>query len=231
MLTLRPSKERGYFDHGWLKTHHSFSFASYIDPNHVGFRSLRVINEDYVAADSGFPTHPHRDMEILTYVVSGTLTHADSMGNERELKAGEVQVMTAGTGLTHSEYNASTEEDVHMLQIWIKPRAHGLTPQYDQRAFSDADKREGWVTLASADTETLTIQQDATVLATIIPANSVRTYNLSAERHAWVQVVRGSIEVNGTSLNAGDGAALSDVSEVALTSGAQDTELLLFDLS
>lgn len=233
MLTLRPSNERGHFDHGWLDTYHSFSFAAYRDPRHVGFRTLRVINEDTVAPGAGFPTHPHRDMEILTYVTQGTLAHRDSMGHEELLRAGEVQVMTAGTGITHSEYNASASEPVKLLQIWIHPRENDLTPRYDQRAFSAADKRAGWVTIAApeADGEALTIAQDTRVLATLVSPETSRSYALAPERHAWVQVVAGTAEVNGVTLSAGDGAAVSDATEVLVKTADEEVELLLFDLA
>lgn len=233
MLTRRPSEQRGHFDHGWLDTYHSFSFADYRDPQHMGFRTLRVINEDTVAPGAGFPTHPHRDMEILTYVTHGTLAHRDSMGHEALLSAGEVQVMTAGSGITHSEYNASDREPVKLLQIWIRPREPGLTPRYDQRAYAEADKRAGWVTIASPEDgdEALTIAQDTRVLATLLPAQTSRSYSLAPDRHAWLQVVVGTIAVNGVALSAGDGLAISAEPEVLANTTYQEAEVLLFDLA
>lgn len=231
MMTLRPSAERGGGDHGWLQSKHSFSFADYYDPAHMAFRSLRVINEDYVAPSNGFPRHPHRDMEIVTYVISGALEHQDSMGNREIIHAGEMQVMHAGTGITHSEYNPSATETVHLLQIWLLPERGGLTPGYLQKSFGDARRDRLCLVAARGGREgALPIHQDVALYACILSPGATLALPLAAGRHAWVQVVAGEIAVNGTVLHAGDGAALSQEPQVALGS-TTGGELLVFDLA
>jgi len=231
MITVRKSEKRGFFDHGWLKTHHTFSFDRYYDPAHVQFRDLRVINEDTIAPGTEFPTHPHRDMEIITYVLDGELTHRDSMGHEATLRRDEVQAMTAGAGITHSESNRSKTEAAHILQIWIFPRSHGLTPAYRDKRFEPEEKRGQWRLIASphGDQDSLKINQDVSLYASILRAGNDLEHRLGAGRHAWLQVARGSVELNGTPLKQGDGAAISD--EAVLTVKAiDDAEVLLFDL-
>jgi redox-sensitive bicupin YhaK (pirin superfamily) len=234
MITVRRSEDRGRFDHGWLDTRHTFSFAGYHDPAQMGFRSLRVINEDVVAAGEGFGRHGHRDMEILSYVLSGTLSHADSTGGRVDLVPGEVQRMTAGTGVEHSEMNGSATEPVHFLQIWILPDRRGLRPGYEQKAFPDAARRGRLLLLASPDGSegSLTIHQDARVLATLLAKGEAAAGAVQPGRHAWVQVVRGEAVVNGETLRAGDGAALSEERRVSLVGqGTGLAEVLVFDLA
>jgi redox-sensitive bicupin YhaK (pirin superfamily) len=235
MMTVRRSEDRGRFDHGWLDTRHTFSFADYRDERFMGFSDLRVINEDRVRAGEGFGTHGHRDMEILSYVLEGELGHRDSMGNGSVIRPGELQRMSAGTGVTHSEMNPSRDRAVHFLQIWILPRERGLAPGYEQRAFPEGERRGRLRLVASADGRdgSLTIHQDASVLAGILaPGDRVR-HPIAAGRAAWVQVARGEVAVNGERLRAGDGAAAVD--EVALDlagvpGAGEDAELLVFDL-
>jgi redox-sensitive bicupin YhaK (pirin superfamily) len=232
MIRVRRAQDRGHFNHGWLDTWHTFSFADYRDPEHMGFRALRVINEDRVAAGAGFGTHGHRDMEIVTYVLSGQLEHRDSMGNGEVIRPGEVQHMTAGTGVLHSEFNPSAAEPVHLYQIWIRPDRHGHVPGYAQRDFSGVDKRGKFVPLVSPDgaAGSLAIHQDVTLyLADVTPGQPL-SFALRPGRHAWVQVVRGNLEVNATSLSASDGAAISDEAELTFTAQAP-AEVLLFDLA
>ena len=232
MITVRKSADRGSFDHGWLDTKHTFSFASYHDPRHMAYRSLRVINEDVVAPGEGFGTPPHRDMEIITYVVSGQLEHRDSLGTGDVIRRGDVQAMSAGSGLTHSEFNPSPEEPVHLLQIWIMPAKRGATPTYDQKRFDDDSKRNRLAALASGNGHdgALRIGQDATMFATLLDSGKDLTHPLAPGRGAWVQVISGTVDVNGTTLAAGDGAAVEGEPEVRLASKA-DSELLLFDLA
>lgn len=238
MITLRRSAERGHFDHGWLDTRHTFSFAGYQDPAHMGFRHLRVINEDVVQADNGFGTHPHRDMEIVTYILEGALEHRDSMGNTGVISAGEVQRMTAGTGITHSEYNKSSTEPVHLMQIWITPAETGLTPSYEQRTLLDPAAGSGGPEaahvqlVASPDAEdgSLLIHQDVRLYAVTLEAGGPTQIALRPGRHAWLQVTRGRLTLNGVDLSQGDGAAVSD--EASLDLQAVDAaEALLFDLN
>jgi redox-sensitive bicupin YhaK (pirin superfamily) len=234
MITVRRSEDRGRFDHGWLDTRHTFSFAGYQDEEHMGFRSLRVINEDRVKPGQGFGRHGHRDMEILSYVLAGGLAHEDSTGGEGVLRPGEVQRMTAGSGVLHSEFNASAEEPVHFLQIWILPDRAGHAPSYEQRPFPEAERRGRLRLVASPDGAdgSLTIHQDARVLATVLAPGEAARLPLAPGRHAWVQVARGELAVNGTPLRAGDGAALSGEPEVALAGrGAGPAEALVFDLA
>jgi len=232
MITIRKSEERGHFDLGWLDTYHTFSFDQYYDPAHMHFRTLRVINEDRVAAGQGFPTHSHRDMEIITYILSGALEHRDSMGNGSVIRPGDVQRMSAGTGVAHSEYNPSESEGVHLLQIWIMPRERNLPPGYEQKAFTEDERRGRWRLVASPDGRdgSVTIQQDARLYATIADANSTIELSLDANRYGWAQVARGTVSMNGVELKQGDGAALRNESLIKLTAH-DDAEVLLFDLA
>ena len=232
MLTLRRAHDRGHFDHGWLDTYHTFSFADYYDPAHMGFRHLRVINEDRVQPGHGFPTHGHRDMEILTYVLEGALEHKDSLGNGSVIRPGDVQRMSAGTGVTHSEYNPSKSESVHLLQIWIVPERRGLQPSYEQKAFRDAEKRGQLRLIASRDARdhSVTIHQDVDVYATILDGERTVTHQLRPGRHAWVQVARGAVVLNDQRLEVSDGAAVSDEPTLRIAA-ATAAEVLLFDLA
>jgi redox-sensitive bicupin YhaK (pirin superfamily) len=229
MITIRKGGDRGHFDHGWLDTYHTFSFADYHDPAHMGFRALRVINDDRVEAGRGFGTHGHRDMEIITYVLDGELSHQDSMGNGSVIRPGEVQRMSAGTGVTHSEKNAS-DELVHLLQIWILPERHGITPSYEQKVFPAAE-RDGHLRLvASRDGRdgSLTIHQDADLYTVTLRDGASVTHDVRPGRYGWVQVARGTVTVNGQPLTAGDGAAIEAEPRVTI---AGDGEVLLFDLA
>ena len=232
MITIRKAEDRGHFDFGWLDTYHTFSFGEYYDPEFMGFRSLRVINEDRVAPRNGFPMHGHRDMEIITYVLEGQLEHRDSMGNGSVIRPGEVQRMTAGTGVTHSEANSSETVPVHLLQIWILPGTRGLKPGYEQKTFTEDNKRNQLRLIAAPDGHAgaVTIHQDATVYAGVLELNQKVIHALSSGRHAWIQVARGAITINGTKLNQGDGAAVSNESDVTLV-GSDSSEVLLFDLA
>jgi len=232
MIQIRGSEERGHAEHGWLDSRHTFSFADYYDPSHMGFRALRVINEDRVAPARGFGTHPHRDMEIVTYVISGTLQHRDSMGNGSLIKPGEVQRMSAGTGITHSEMNPSPNEPVHLLQIWLLPERQGLTPSYEQKEFAETQRRDTLKLVASHDGRngSVTIHQDVDLYGSLLSPGVTVELPLRPGRNAWVQVVRGALDVNGTTLAAGDGAAVATEQSVRL-SAARDSELLLFDLA
>ncbi len=232
MIVVRPASERGVAKLDWLDSRHTFSFDQYYDPRHLGFRSLRVINEDRVAPRGGFPTHPHRDMEIVTYVLEGALEHRDSMGNGSVIRPGEVQRMSAGSGITHSEYNPSPSESVHLLQIWIRPLEKGIEPSYEQRDFSPQLASGELVTVASSRGAdgAVVIQQDAELLAARLKAGARATHALAAGRHAWLQVARGTVEVNGVKLGAGDGAAVSDTGALNI-SALSDSEFLLFDLA
>ena len=232
MLTIRPSSERGHADHGWLDSYHSFSFANYHDPRHMGFRSLRVINEDRVAPGRGFPSHPHRDMEIISYVLEGELEHRDDMDNGSVIRPGDVQLMSAGSGVIHSEQNHSGEMPVHFLQIWIHPQQQGITPGYEQSFFPAEEKRGTLRLLASPDGRdaSVTIHQDACLYATLLETGDEVVHRTSRERHLWTQVVRGSIKANGTLLQQGDGAAVSAESQITLI-GQNSAEVLLFDLA
>jgi redox-sensitive bicupin YhaK (pirin superfamily) len=235
MIAIRRSEERGRFDHGWLDTRHTFSFADYHDPEHMGFRALRVVNEDVVAPGQGFGTHGHRDMEILSYVLSGTLAHRDSTGAEGRLVPGEVQRMSAGTGVRHSELNGSTSEPVHFLQIWLLPDRPGHRPGYEQRAFPEAERRGKLRLLASPDGAggSLTIHQDARVWGALLGEGEAVEHRLAPGRHAWVQLVRGALLANGERLGAGDGAALSGELLLRLegAGGEAAAEVLVFDLA
>jgi redox-sensitive bicupin YhaK (pirin superfamily) len=233
MITLRPAAERGHFDHGWLDTRHTFSFAGYHDPAHMGFRALRVINQDRVRPGQGFGTHGHRDMEILSWVLEGALAHRDSTGGSGVLRPGEVQRMSAGTGVTHSEFNGSRDEEVHFLQVWIVPDRPGHRPSYEQREVPATERRGALRLLASPDGAdgSTTIHRDARVYASLLPERAVLRHPLAPGRGAWVQVARGRVEVNGALLGPGDGAALEGEEAVVLTGrSAEEAELLLFDL-
>lgn len=228
MIQIRPSEERGRNKLSWLDTHFTFSFDQYYDPEYEQFRSLRVLNEDVVAPGKGFGMHPHRDMEILTWVLDGSLEHRDNMGTSAVVRPGELQHMTAGTGVMHSEFNPSPKTPVHLLQIWITPEKRGLKPAYEQLAFSDSELR-GKFNLVAGPKAPVTIRQDADLYVARLDANSEASHTLEKGRHAWVQVARGRVTVNGKNLKAGDGAAISDEPEVRVT--AKDSaEVLLFDL-
>jgi redox-sensitive bicupin YhaK (pirin superfamily) len=233
MITLRPSAERGHADYGWLNTHYTFSFADYQSPRHMGFRSLRVINEDWVQPGKGFGTHPHRDMEIITYVLEGALSHKDSMGTGSTMRPGDVQRMSAGTGVLHSEFNHSRTEPVHLLQIWILPNRYGVTPSYEQKTFTDQEKLNRLRLIASSGGEdrSVTIHQDAKVYAALLDKGKTVRHDLGAGRGAWVQVVKGEISVNGQTLTAGDGSAVEQEGKVEIAGGAPQSEVLLFDLA
>ena len=232
MLTLRPSQERGYADHGWLKSFHSFSFAGYYDPAHMGWGNLRVINEDWIAPAKGFGTHGHRDMEIVTYVLQGALAHKDSMGNVKAIPHGDVQRMSAGTGVQHSEFNHAPNDTTHLLQIWIEPNVLGVTPSYEQTTFAQASKNGRLCLVASPDGAqgSVTLHADARLYAGLFDGGQTATLDLAAGRKAYVHLVRGAIKVNGVALHTGDAALLDDETRVALTE-AQDAEVLVFDLS
>lgn len=235
MLRVRKAGERGHADHGWLDSWHTFSFAEYHDPEHMGFRGLRVINEDVVAPGQGFGMHPHRDMEIVTLVLSGALEHKDSLGNGEVLRPGELQRMTAGSGILHSEFNPSDREPVHLYQIWIKPSQKGLTPSYEQRAFDPAARRNRLQLVAApagteVSGEVLAIQTDARLYLGALDAGTELSLDLSPDRHAWVQILNGQAQVNDQTLVAGDAMALSNETRVALQ-GVTAAELLLFDLA
>jgi redox-sensitive bicupin YhaK (pirin superfamily) len=231
MISVRRSEERGHFDHGWLDTRHTFSFAEYLDPRFMGFRDLRVINEDRVQPGEGFGTHGHRDMEILSYVLEGQLAHRDSLGHGETLRPGEVQRMSAGTGVRHSEYNGSATSRVHFLQIWILPERAGIAPGYEQKAFP-ADERRGRLRLVAAPggpDGALSIHQDVRVYAGLLAPGERARLELAPGRGAWVQVARGKVRVNGVELGAGDGAALEEEASVEVE-GVEDAEVLAFDL-
>jgi quercetin 2,3-dioxygenase len=230
-INIRGSKERGFANHGWLKSHHSFSFGEYYDPEHMGFRSLRVINDDRIAPKGGFPMHPHRDMEIFSYVVSGSIHHEDSMGNQRTLKRGEIQLMSAGKGIRHSEYNPSHEEELHLLQIWLIPNTLGLTPSYTewQRADDQAEFEKVLVISPDGRDSSAIIHQDAFIYLVKLSAEKEISHKLENGRGMWIQVIKGSVSVAGAELHAGD--ALSTESPDLYTLKAQaGTELILFDL-
>ncbi len=232
MVTIRRAEDRGHFDHGWLNTYHTFSFAGYHDPDHMGFRGLRVINEDRVQPGEGFGTHPHRDMEIITYVLDGGLQHRDSMGNGSVIRPDDVQRMSAGTGVTHSEFNASKEKPVHFLQIWLLPSRRGIRPGYEQTTFSRAEKDGKLRLIASPDGRdgSVTIHTDALVYAGFFGKGVGADLPLPAGRYAWIQVARGQARVNGHDLKAGDGAALSGEPSVKI-GGVDASEVLVFDLA
>jgi hypothetical protein len=231
MLSLRRADERGYADHGWLKSFHSFSFAEYHDPDHMGFGPLRVINEDRVAAGMGFGTHGHRDMEIISYVLGGELAHKDSMGNGSVIRPGDVQRMSAGTGVMHSEFNHAKSQTTHFLQIWIQPNVRGIAPGYEEKRFEAAEKRGRLRLIASPDGAdgSVTIHQDARVYAGLFDGDESATHEVAVSRRAYVHVARGSVQLNGTPLAAGDAARWIGAGRLTLAGGG-DAEVLVFDL-
>jgi redox-sensitive bicupin YhaK (pirin superfamily) len=235
MITIRPSEDRGHTKIGWLDSWHSFSFDRYFDPEHTSFRSLRVINEDFVAPGAGFPMHAHRDMEILTYILEGALEHKDSMGNGSAIRPGEVQRMTAGTGVMHSEFNSSGDQPVHLLQIWIMPERMQLTPGYEQKTFSKESMAGTWRLLAAREPRdgSLTIHQDAELYGTRLRGGEKLSYTLKPGRHAWLQVADGALDLDGVAIHAGDGAAISNqpAFTLSVSTGSPDAEVLLFDLA
>jgi len=232
MITLRRGSERGYVDFGWLRSFHSFSFGDYYDPRHMGFSSLRVINEDRVAAGSGFPTHGHRDMEIVSYVLEGELAHKDSMGNGSVIRPGDVQRMSAGTGVRHSEYNHARDATTHFMQIWIVPNQQGLAPSYEERNFPAAEKRGRMRLVASPDgaEDSLHLHQDARMYVTLLDGDEAIEQALNPTRRAYVHVARGDVEVNGEKLAAGDAAMLTSEKQLTLRNG-RNAEVLTFDLA
>ena len=232
MLTIRKANERGRADHGWLKSHHTFSFADYYDPAHMGFGQLRVINDDHIAPDRGFGTHPHRDMEIITYVLDGALAHKDSMGNGSEMRPGDVQRMSAGTGVTHSEFNPSPDTPVHLRQIWILPDARGLEPGYEQKHFS-AEQKRGQLRLLASKTGrdgAVSLNQDVDLYAGLLTGEETMKYSVRSGRDVWVHVARGALKLNGESLEAGDGASITESCDLTFTEGS-DAEVLVFDMA
>src|SRR5579871_241872 len=233
MITLRPADQRGQADYGWLHTRYTFSFADYYDPKHMHFRSLRVINEDHVEPGHGFGTHPHRDMEIITYVLEGALAHKDSMGTGSTIRPGEVQRMSAGTGVLHSEFNHSPSEEVHLLQIWIMPERKGIEPSYEQKEFSRDSKLNRLRLVASPHGEdgSVSIHQDARLYASVLEAGKSVRHELQSGSYAWVQVARGEISLNGAILKAGDGAGVERETALEITGSAPNSEFLLFDLA
>jgi redox-sensitive bicupin YhaK (pirin superfamily) len=232
MISIRHSDERGGGDYGWLNTRHTFSFDQYHDPRFMGFRSLRVINEDVVAPGRGFPTHPHRDMEIITYVLEGALEHQDSLGTGSVIPPGDGQRMSAGRGIRHSEMNASAEEPVHLLQIWLKPDSAGHEPGYEQKTFANQEKRGRLRLIASPDGKdgSVTIHQDARLYVTLLSPGDEVTHALTKGRYAWLQVAKGAVELNGKPLQQGDGAGVSDEPMLSIRA-TKDAEVLLFDLA
>ena len=232
MLTVRKSQERGYADHGWLRSFHSFSFAGYYDPAHMGFGNLRVINEDRVAAGGGFGTHGHKDMEIISYVLSGELAHKDSMGNVKSIPPGDVQRMSAGRGVQHSEFNHMADETTHFLQIWIEPKERGVAPGYEQKKFDDAEKRGKLRLVASPDGAegSVSMNADARLFAGLIDGDEKASLTLDPKRKSYVQLVRGELEVNGQKLSGGDAAMIEGESKIELGAG-KDAEVLVFDLA
>jgi len=231
MKMIRRANERGHAEHGWLDTYHTFSFADYYDPNWMGFRSLRVINDDLVMPAMGFGTHPHRDMEIITYVLSGALQHKDSMGNGRIIRPGEVQYMAAGTGIQHSEFNPSKDEAVHLLQIWILPERKGLKPRYGEKSLADAPKGRFNLVVSKAGRDgSLPINQDADLYVAKLEAGNKVAHALKPARHGWLHVAEGEVKLNGDTLKGGDAAGFSEESRVELVAAAP-SQVLLFDLN
>ena len=231
MITIRKAEERGHFDFGWLNTYHSFSFVDYYDPKHTRFRTLRVINEDFVQPDRGFPTHGHRDMEIVTYILQGALEHRDSMGTGSIIRRGDAQRMSAGTGVMHSEANPSPDAPVHLLQIWIFPSEQGLQPEYEEKKFSDEEKRNRLRLIVSPDGSdgSVKIHQDAKIYASLLDDRQEVVHSLENGRSAWLQVAAGSVTLNDLALKQGDGAAVSQESNIRITA-TEPAEVLLFDL-
>ncbi|HEY9635693.1 MAG TPA: pirin family protein [Coleofasciculaceae cyanobacterium] len=232
MLTIRKAEDRGHANHGWLDSYHTFSFANYYDPKHMGFRALRVINEDRVSPSAGFGTHGHKDMEIITYVLEGAVEHKDSIGTGSVIKPGEVQRMSAGTGILHSEFNHSKTAPVHFLQIWLLPESQGLQPSYEQQHFSLAKTPGKLHLVAARDARNgaVKVHQDVDLYAAVLKAGDRVSHSLELHRHAWVQVARGAITLNGSPLDTSDGAAISSEPEVVIEA-TKDAEILLFDLA
>jgi redox-sensitive bicupin YhaK (pirin superfamily) len=232
MIRIHKSDARGHANHGWLDSRFSFSFAEYFDPEHIQFRTLRVMNDDHIAGGGGFPTHPHRDMEIVTYVLEGALAHKDSMGNGSVIRPGDVQYMSAGTGVAHSEFNASEKDTVHMYQIWMFPDKKNYEPRYGQKNFPESEKRGKLRLVVSPDGRegSVEIRQNNELYATVLGKGESVKHELKPDRHAYVQVARGSVTLNGEKLETGDGAAISEEKSVQLT-GIKDAEVLLFDLA
>ena len=232
MITIRKSNDRGHADHGWLNTRFTFSFADYFDLEHVQLRTLRVMNDDRISGGGGFPTHPHKDMEIITYVLEGALAHKDSMGNGSVIRPGDVQYMSAGTGVAHSEFNASDKETVHLYQIWMFPDKKGYKPVYDQKHFDEAEKSGKLRLVASPDGRdgSVKIRQDNELYATVLAPGEVVKHELRPDRHAYVQVARGAVALKGEKLETGDGAAISGEQALELR-GVDQAEILLFDLA
>ena len=232
MIEVRKANDRGHANHGWLDTHHTFSFAGYQDPAHTRFRSLRVMNEDVVAPGQGFGTHPHHDMEIVTYVLEGALEHKDSMGNGEVLRPGEFQRMSAGTGITHSEFNPSSDEPVHLYQIWLFPERKGIEPSYEQKQFAEGERHNRLRLVASKDAAegSLLIHQDARIFLSSLENGHAVNHSLETGRHAWLQVLRGSVTLNGQELDTSDGAAVSEETDLEIVAD-QSAEVMLFDLS
>ncbi|PKH23830.1 quercetin 2,3-dioxygenase [Enterobacterales bacterium CwR94] len=228
MIYLRKAQDRGHANHGWLDSWHTFSFANYHDPAFMGFSALRVINEDVIDAGQGFGTHPHKDMEILTYVLSGTVEHEDSMGNKEQIPAGEFQIMSAGTGVRHSEYNASQSDPLHLYQIWIIPERAGITPRYDQRRFADISGRQ-YVLTPDARHDSLKVNQDMTLSRWAFKAGETDRVEIADKRNVWIQVVKGNVQVNGQSATTSDAFAIADEQTITLQAET-DAEILLFDL-
>jgi quercetin 2,3-dioxygenase len=233
MITIRPAQDRGIANFGWLDSRHTFSFGNYYDPKHMGFADLRVINEDKITPGQGFGTHGHRDMEIISYVLEGALEHKDSIGTGSVIRPGDVQRMSAGTGIQHSEFNASTTEPVHFLQIWILPEQKGIDPGYEQKTFSASEKRGTLRLVGSRDGRdgSVTIHQDINLYATTLQQGETVTHPLSEGRVAWLQVVSGAVEANGQTIAAGDGAAIAQEAQIILQGASKDAELLLFDMA
>lgn len=231
-IKIRKSEERGHADHGWLKTYHTFSFADYFDPKHMSFRSLRVINEDYVAPGQGFGSHPHKDMEIVTIVLEGELAHKDSMGNASAILPGEVQRMSAGTGIVHSEFNNSPKEQVHLFQVWILPSKKGLQPGYEQKSFSSSEKINRLKLLVSPDGQdgSVRVHQDVKIYESILNKGKELTHSLEKGRAAWIQISQGKLDLNGKLLIAGDGAAVENTDDLKLQA-KENCGFLLFDLA
>ena len=232
MITVRKKEERGHFNHGWLDTSHTFSFADYHDPAHMGFRQLKVLNEDRVQPGHGFPPHSHNNMEIISYVLEGALEHKDSLGTGSVIRPGEVQRMTAGTGVTHSEYNPSSTEALHFLQIWVLPERRGLPPSYEQKMFPEEERRGQARLIASRDGSegSVVIHQDLRLYASLLDPGETVTHPLAVNRHVWLQVARGGVTLNGRELRAGDGAAVSEERNIEIA-GVDGAEFLLFDLA
>jgi quercetin 2,3-dioxygenase len=236
MITIRKSGDRGHFDFGWLNTRHTFSFGDYIDRNHMSFRALRVINEDHIAPGAGFPQHPHSDMEIISYMVAGSLAHKDSMGNTAVISPGEIQRMSAGSGILHSEFNASKTEPAHLIQIWLKPAKKGIEPGYEQKPLPPLPQRRNTLALIASPqggadgSNAVSINQDVRLYSGVLDAGAKVELELGPDRHAWLQLIKGEVELSGQTLRAGDGAAVSEEKRLEIRVGA-DAELLVFDLA